>query len=96
MERLPKRKSQHSGRYETVTADWAVLNSGKLASDVLLFRLAAANVYYGVFGELLKGPPLRPQLLDGTSHYGLYGELVEGLCPLFVGRKSENIKSGSA
>ena len=97
VERLLKKSSRHSGQYETTTADWAALDSGRTASDVSLARLAAANVHYGAFGELLEGPPPRPQLRDSTSHYGPYGELVERSCPLLVGSKDEeNVKSGGA
>lgn len=49
-----------------------------------------------MFGKLLESFPPQPQLRNGTSHYGLYGEPVESSCPLLVGRKGENVKSGDA
>ncbi len=42
----------------------------------------AANIHYGLFGELQEGPPPALQITTGsiiTTHYGKYGELLEGL-----------------
>ena len=74
--------------YKTTTADWAQLENGKKHPDVSFARLAAANVHYGAFGELLEGP-LPVKVIDKASdkvvetHHGRYGELVEGPRPSF-------------
>lgn len=69
-------------------ADWVQLENGKKPPDVSFTRLAAANIHYGAFGELLEGP-LPIKVNDKASdqivktHHGWYGELVEGPCLLF-------------
>lgn len=65
-------------------------------SDTLLARLAAANLHYSAFGELLGSSPPLPQLRDGNSYYGLYNKLVEGSDLLLVGRKGKDIMLGDA
>ena len=68
--------STHLTRYKTRTNDWLTLeaNSGP---NISFPCLAAANVYYGLFGELLE--KLLLSLLYGFSgpcHYGPYGQLL--------------------
>lgn len=72
----------------TTTSDWAALDKGKHDPDVSFAHLAAANLYYGEFGELLEGPLPLPQVSNGTghsfvsSHYRRYGQLMEGPPPV--------------
>lgn len=43
--------------------------------------LFIANIYYGLFDELQKRPPLIFQIITGSiiaTYYGKYGELLEG------------------
>ena len=88
VERILTGRSCHYSRYDTTTSDWAALDKGKHDPDVSFARLAAANLHYGEFGELLEGPLPSPQVSDGTghssvsSHYGRYGQLMEGPPPV--------------
>lgn len=88
VEKILTGRSCHFSRYDTTTSDWAALDKGKHDPDVIFARLAAANLHYGEFGELLEGPLPLHQVSDGTghsfvsSHYGRYGQLVEGLPPV--------------
>ena len=88
VERILTGRSCHSSRYDTTTSDWAALDKGKHDPDVSFARLAAANLHYGEFGELLEGPFPLPQVSDGighssvSSHYGRYGQLMEGPPPV--------------
>lgn len=64
------------------------MNKGKHDLDVFFARLAVANLHYGEFGKLLKGPLPLPQVSEGikhsfgSSHYRWYGQLMKGLPPV--------------
>ena len=49
--------------------------------DISFARLAAANLHYCSFGELVESPPFSGLVSCSIAitHYGRYGELVEGL-----------------
>lgn len=61
------------------------LDKGKYNPDIFFARLAATNLHYGEFDELLEGPLSLPQVSNGTghsfgsSHYEQYSQLMEGL-----------------
>ena len=74
-------------------SDWGALGKNKHNPDISFARLAAANLHYGEYDELLESPLLLPQVSDGTehsfvsSHYGRYGQLMEGPPPVTTERR---------
>ena len=84
VERILTGVSCHSSRYETTTCDWAALNKDNHVPDISFARLAAANLHYGAFGELVEGllPSGLVSRFVAITHYGRYGELVEGPNPV--------------
>lgn len=83
VEQLLSGTSQHSGRFNTSTADWTRVEFGQDAPEISFACFSAANVNYGPFGELLEGPPPRSQISYNSwsvivTHYGQYGKLLEG------------------
>ncbi len=68
------------------TADWNAIEGSINAVDVLFARLAAANLHYGLFGELVEGFSLLPisdipEDLVVSTHYWQYGKLLAGSHP---------------
>ena len=71
-------RSTYLTKYKTRTNDWLGLEADS-SPNVSFPCFAAANVHYGLFGELLERP-FPPPLYDfsGPCHYGLYRQLLPG------------------
>lgn len=73
--------SHHFFRYNTTTADWNSIKNSINLLEVIFGCLAAANLYYGLFGEPVKGfshLQISNTLEDPVVviYYGQYGKLV--------------------
>ena len=86
VEKLLTGVSHHASRYETTTAVWHVAEYVNNVPDISFLCLAAANLHYGLFGELLEGvllllfPDNSKHCVFG-SYYRRYGEFVAGCHP---------------
>ena len=88
-------RSTHLTRYKTRTNDLLALEPDS-SPDVSFPRLAAANVYYGLFGELLEGPFPPPLYgFSGPCYYGLYRQLFPDELNLSAFQAAQGPDSGN-
>lgn len=71
----------HLSRYETITADWNAAQYVDNILTILFACLAAANLHYGLFDELVESPPFflpsdKPEDRAVNTYYRQYSELV--------------------
>lgn len=77
--------SRHLSRYKITTTDWVIAEYINNVFAILFIFLAAANLYYGLFGEFVESSLLflssdKSKDYTVSTHYRQYSELMVDFC----------------